>query len=181
MNNLRSATVTTPLAVIIWGRGSSHGAAEAVQIKPYQTYPNITKLQNQQVHVKMGWYGMNPPPKYDSSTKGTIALWYYDVMAWWVCTSGWCTTIVASGRKLPVPIFQASIWLLRCFLLFWTALSTKTPGKSWSEKVKRNGKKTRTMLVEGYYYHKISVVQIMVLRTSSLYHPWYGNSPCQWH
>ena len=156
------------------GRGSSHGAAEWSSAN--KTIPNITKFQNQQVHVKMGW---TPHPNMIHQPKGQS---HCDTMTWWVCTSGWSTTsgIWPEATRPGLPSFDLA------FALLFTVLNCLVHKDSWQELVRKgekNGKRQGRCLwmdITWYYYHKISVVQIMVLRTSSLYHPWYGTSPCQW-
>ena len=140
----------------------------AVQIKPYQTSPS-SRIN------KYMWKWDEPPTQiwFINRRDNRIVILWRDGFVHLVEVQ-----LVASGRKLPVPVFQASIWLLRCFLLFWTALSTKTPGKSWSEKVKRMGQKQGrclwmdiTIIKSRWYKAWFSVL---------LPYPWYGNSPCQW-
>jgi hypothetical protein len=128
----------------------------AVQIKPYQTSPS-SRIN------KYMWKWDEPPTQiwFINRRDNRIVILWRDGFVHLVEVQ-----LVASGRKLPVPVFQASIWLLRCFLLFWTALSTKTPGKSWSEKVKRMEKDKDDAC--GWILHDITIIK------SRWYKSWFS-------
>ena len=105
----------------------------AVHIKPYQTSPNITKLQNQQVHVKMGW---TPTQIWFINQRDNriVILWRDGMMGLYIWLMYNYSGIWPEATRPDLPSFDLALALL------FTVLNCLVHKDSWQELVRKGEK-----------------------------------------